>query len=163
MIELLIAAGVIPLQVDVGSGTFDVAPERIAIAAKLQADTPISVGTPNGAAVWQQPFDPADERPFGMSFQEVLDGDEHIVDILSISLSSAAAALGLEVDLDDGRAPLIDSNGQARLQLWFKVADGQQASPSYDANGVRFPVAFRVKTDKGARIRRSAVLTVRDL
>lgn len=163
MLALLVAAGIIPLQIDAGSGAFDVAPERIATPAKLQAETLLSAGIPYGATPWPWPFDPADEAPYGMSFDNQLDAGETIADILSISLSSAAAALGLTIDVSTGRAPLIDADGQRRVQLWFTVASAQQGSPSYDAAGVRLPVAFRVRTSKGRRFRRSAVLTVRNL
>jgi hypothetical protein len=161
ILPLLIEAGAIPLQSSGGFGAFDVAPERIAIAAKVQTLQVIGASLPLGAAVWTQPFDPADNRPFGFSFVDQLDADDTIASIERISLSSTAAALGLVIDESAGHSPVIDQDEPVRLQLWFAVTEGFQSASSFDLAGTQMRVAFKIKSTKGHTIERSGVLTVR--
>ncbi len=163
MLLMLLATGVVPEESGTVIGPFDVPDERIAIAKKVQGASSVAVGLPLGAAQWEQPFDPSDRLPFGMSFVELLDAGETITSIDRIALSSTAAGLGVIIEQASPRAPVIDEIDLRRLQLWLSVDDAMQAAASYDASGVRFPVTFRVTTSKGRRFERSAILTVRQL
>ncbi|MDX3884035.1 hypothetical protein [Edaphosphingomonas haloaromaticamans] len=163
MLALLVAAGVVPEQSNPTTGPVDVPAERLAVAAKIQTGLNIAVGIPLGAVAWQQPFDPADHLPFGISFTELLASDESIVAIERIGLSSAGAALGVIIDQSADRSPIIDEAGGRRIQLWFSVDPGFQASPTFDAAGVKVPVTCRVLTSKGLRFERTAILSVRQL
>lgn len=163
MLVTLIAAGVIPLEAAAGAGVFDVPPERIAVLANVQGTTAAGVGIPLGAAAWQQPFDPSDHLAFGIDFRALLDSGETIVDIVALTMSSAGAALGVEIDTASGFAPVIDEDTRAKVQLWLLVDGGSQALSSFDASGVQLAVKCRVATTKAKVFERSAVLSVRQL
>lgn len=158
-----LAAGAVPEQSGAATGTFDVPTSRTATAQRLQASTAIGTGIPYGAALWPQPFDPADHLAYGFSFKDLLDNGETITAIERIAVSATGAGMGLTIDQSAGFQPIIDQNGGQRIQLWFSVDPALQASSAFDASGTSIAVTFRILSSKSNRIERSAVLMVRQL
>ena len=165
MIAQLIAIGVFASAGGPPVGAVNVPEERTAIVARIQASAPTSDGIPLGAVEWQQAYDPADHAPYAFDFSSILAEGETISDILSIRLSSAAAALGIAVDQAASFSPVIDAAEGKKVQLWFVVADDLQEAASFLATGVKIPVAVKIETSSTPpkRFERTNVLTVRQL
>jgi hypothetical protein len=151
--------------VDVRHGPVTVPPERVATVARVQAAAAAAAGIPYGAVEWRQPHDPADHAPYAFDFSALLDEGEKIADILSLRLSSAAAALGITVDTTAQYSPMIDEGAGVLAQVWFLVSEPQQDNASFSAAGVKMPVTMQIETDANPPkvYERTAVLPVRQL
>lgn len=164
-LPLAIAAGIIPAELESSQGNVTVPDERNGLVARIQANAGSTPGIPLGAVEWQQPYDPADHAPYAFDFSPLLDEGDRVAEILSVRLSSSAAALGIQIDQADGYQPLIDQAAGLKAQLWFVVADGQQEAASFLGAGVKIPVTMRVRTTLAPikKFERTMVLTVRQL
>ncbi len=167
MFVTLLLAGAVAADeaVSVRHGPVSVPAERVAAVARVQASSTAAAGIPYGAVEWRQPYDPADHAPYAFDFSALFDDGEKIADILSLRLSSAAAALGITVDTAAQFSPMIDDGAGVLAQVWFLVSEPQQDNASFSAAGVKMPVTMQVETDANPPkiYERTAVLPVRQL
>lgn len=165
MLALLIAAGVIPLDDGDGSATGPVVvpPERVAEVVRVQGNAVISDVIPRGAREWEQAYDPADHAKYAFDWSPLLPEGEKVGEILSIRMSSAAAALGIAIDTSPEHPPIIEQDARLKVQLWFVVAEEQQESAAFLGAGVKLPVTMKIATmsTPPEKFERTNVLTVR--
>ena len=158
----LIAWGIISTAAAVGPGTGDVdVPASQMASAKVNASGGgAGTGIPSLASIWTQPLDPSDRNKYGMDWAPVL-GDETIATIESITMSALGASLGVQVDSDADRIPIIDTQGQ-KVQLWFKVDPSFKNNAAFSDPGTRVAVSVLIKTDSTPyrELERTWVLTV---
>lgn len=167
MIAQLVALGVFSAAgaPGVSFGPVDVPPERTAVLARVQQNAASTAGIPNGAVVWEQPFDPADHAPYAFDFSALLHGGEKIADLLSVRLSATGASLGILIDIEEGYGPMIDDADGEKAQVWFKVATLEQDGVAFAQAGARVPVTMQILTTSAPPkvYERTAVLPVRQL
>lgn len=163
MLALAIAAGIIPFDVPAESGEVSAPRERTAAAVRAQASTVIGNAIPQGAAIWTQPFDPADHAKYVMDWDVFLPEGVKIAEILSIRMSAAAAALGVGVDQTAPFSPIIDSTAGRKVRVFIGVLPENQEAPQFDASGTRLPVSCKIRTNEELpeEFERTWVLTVR--
>jgi hypothetical protein len=115
---------------------------------------------PTPAIGWTQPLDPADRAFYAFDWSAWL-GTEKVASIERITMSALGASLGVQVDSDPDRTPIIDTLGR-KIGLWFKVYDASQADPAFAAAGAKVGIAMLVKTDASPPkyYERTAILTV---
>lgn len=140
-------------------------PARTAVIALLQPSNTSAVGIALGAAIWAQPYDPADHLPYAVDFGVHLGVGEKIAQIVEIEMNATAALLGVEVDVASGYSPIIDSAAGKKIQVWFTVIESAWNDAAFDVDGVQLPVIVRILTDSvpPKRLERTSVLTVRQL
>ena len=158
----LIAWGIIATATAVGPGTGDVdVPPNYMASAKVNASGGGSgSGIPLLASVWTPPLDPSDRNKYGMDWTSVL-GEETIASIETITMSALGASLGVQVDSDSDRIPIIDTQGQ-KIQLWFKVDPAFKSNPAFSDPGTRVGISVLIKTNSipYRELERTWVLTV---
>jgi hypothetical protein len=165
MLVDLIAFGVAGLAADelevvIGDVTANEA--QTAVLAPAAASGGAGDALPIAAKLWALPFDPADRAPYAYDFSELLDDSENIDELVRITMSATGAALGVRVDTDAERLPMLDT-GARKAQVWFKVDDAYQANAAFSGAGTQVGISLRVKTTASpARFyERTAILLVR--
>jgi len=134
------------------------------VVVPATADTTQSgAGLPLGALAWKADFDPADRSPRAFNFTPLLNGAK-VAAVLRITMSAGGAAVGLMVDDDTARQPIIGTDGQ-RVQLWFFVDEALQNDPTFADGGVQVGISVKIQTDASPpqEYERTGVLTVRQL
>jgi hypothetical protein len=107
--------------------------------------------------------DPADLVSFELDVGFLLTGTEAIdTATITISASTDAAALGISVGTDTGRAPGLAPDGHT-LVFWPEVDPAFQTNPAFDGFGVEaeFFVRFATTHTPPHRFERTAVVQFR--
>jgi hypothetical protein len=136
--------------------------ERTIVPAPVPAGTVNAAGLPQSAYGWAAPFDPADRAPYAIDWSKLLAADEGIAQIDRIVMSPQGASLGLKVDSDPPRSPVISTDGK-KTQLWFVCDPAFQNDPAFAGAGVQIGVAVLIRSaaDPYKLFERTGVLTVR--
>ena len=150
--------------VEPGNGELTSMADQIANLAVLQPATAKGNGVPYGAADWPRPFDPSDRAPYAWDFSNIIGEGVSIADIVRITVSATGVALGVEVDNQEGRAPIITNDGK-HVQVYFLVNVASQTSQQFTNDGVKVPVSVLIRTDENPfeEYERTAILSVRQL
>lgn len=145
----LIVAGIIPVggtEINPGTGTVSAPAGRTAEALTLIAAGGAGPGIPPTAFTWSQPLDPADRTFYVMDWSAWL-GTAKIASIQSLTMSAVAASLGVEVDTDSDRVPLLDTGGQ-KIGLWMKVDPSFHQNAAFSSPGIKVGIAALIRTDE---------------
>jgi hypothetical protein len=102
------------------------------------------VGDLAGVSLWPMPLDPSDIAPYAFDFSPLLMTTERVVAILRVSVSPAAAALGVRIGTGT-RGPIIDTAGK-KVMVWLSVDPEMQSLPAFDGAGTSAGVSFLVRT-----------------
>lgn len=157
---LFFALGIFGLEAGVGEivATAERTVSPVPVPTVVTSDAPI----PINAYQWLAPFDPSDRAPYAYDWSALLGNGETVTDIVRLTMSAAGAAVGVEIDTDPARAPIIDTDG-LKTQLWFKVTDAMQNNPAFLGQGLSVGVSVLVKTSSEPfkMYERTAVLIVR--
>jgi hypothetical protein len=88
-------------------------------------------------------------------------GTELIASISSITMTALGVSLGVQVDSDSDRVPIIDTGGQ-KVGLWFKVDDAFKQNAAFSGAGTKVGISVLVRTDATPykELERTWVLTV---
>ncbi|WP_298690160.1 hypothetical protein [uncultured Sphingomonas sp.] len=121
-------------------------------------------GLPLGSPLTAQPLDPADLNPRAFDFSALI-GDAKIAQIVRITMSAAAATVGVEVWQDSPRVPIIDAATSQIVQIWFAVDPAFQSDPGFSGAGLQVGVSILIQTDAAVyqTYERTGILTVRNL
>lgn len=164
MIGTLILLGLFGTDAAPGTGEIIAPASRTVTPAQVPATAAAnaSAEVPVGALAWAAPLDPADRAPYAIDWRQLLATDERVADIVRLTMSAAGAAVGVTIDQEDGRTPIIGTDGKA-IQIWLKVADAFQDNAAFQGAGVRVAIAALIETDSVPfkRFERTSVLTVR--
>ena len=123
-------------------GTVTVSTERL-VSHKV-VPVPAVTGLISSSPAWSAPIDPGDRVLFGIDWTDLIGGD-HLVAIQVASVSAAAAALGVAIDIDD-RRPILDTTN-SRVGLWIKTDSVDASLPAFSSEGVFVGITVRVTTD----------------
>lgn len=164
MLVDLVAFGMIAVSgssVDPGTGTVVVPEGAMVLIDDTAAGNSVG-GLPIGAFPWARPFDPSDRAPYAFDWSRLLDDGETIAEIVSMTISALGASLGVMVDTDPDRVPVIDGDHK-RVGLWFIVAPDSQADPAFSAAGTKVGLSMLIRTTASPyrEYERTAILTVR--
>jgi len=149
MLVDLIVAGIIPVggtEINPGTGTVSAPAGRTAQALALTVAGGAGPGIPPTAFTWSQPVDPLDRTFYVMDWSAWL-GTAKIASIQSLTMSAIAASLGVEVDTDADRVPMLDTGGQ-KIGLWLKVDPAFHANSAFISPGIKVGVAALIRTDE---------------
>jgi hypothetical protein len=163
MLLHLIAFGIISTAgsiVTPGTGDVSAPAGQTAAARATSAESGISSGIPTTAFIWAQPLDPSDRNFYAQDWSAIL-GTEKIASIRSITMTALGVSLGVQVDSDSDRIPIIDLGGQ-KLGLWFKVDDTFKQNPAFSGVGTKVGISVLLRTDATPykELERTWVLTV---
>jgi hypothetical protein len=120
------------------------------------------VALPLQAAAWAAPFDPSDRAPYAIDWSDLLADGEAIEQIDKITMSAQGASVGVKVDTDDDRTPIISEDG-TKTQLWFVCDAAFQQNAAFAGAGVQVGVSLLIRTDADPykQFERTGVVTVR--
>lgn len=149
MLVDLIVAGIIPVggtDINPGTGTVTAPAGRTAMAASLTAAAGTGSGVPPTAYIWSQPLDPADRTFFVMDWSAWL-STAKIDSIQRLTMTALGAALGVEIDTDADRIPVLDTGGQ-KIGLWFKVDPAFQDDLAFSGSGTKVGISALIRTNE---------------
>lgn len=144
----LIVAGIIPVggtEINPGTGTVSAPAARTAAAAAVTLGAGSGPGIPPSAFMWAQPLDPADRTFYVMDWTTWL-GNSKIAALERLTMSALGASLGVEIDTDADRLPVIDAGAQ-KIGIWFKVDPSFQANAAFQSPGIKVGIAALVRTN----------------
>lgn len=165
MLAQLIAFGVEGLisdDVEVGTGTVTAGADQTAVLAAQTASGGTTSGLPIDAPVVKKPFDPSDRAPYAIDFTVHLADDETIAELRRITMSASGAAVGVQIDTDPVRPPLIDTGGK-KAEAWLIVDDAFQANAAFSGAGIQVGISFLIRTsaDPYREYERTIIVVVR--
>jgi hypothetical protein len=143
-------------------GTLIATSDRLIVPEPVPTGTSSAASLPLAASAWPAPFDPADRTPFAIDWTSLLGDDEQIAQIDRIRMSAEGAALGVAVDAEAGRAPIISDDGK-KTQFWFLCDSAFQANAAFSGAGVAIGLSVLIRTTAAPYqlFERTGVLTVR--
>lgn len=146
--------------IEPGVGNVIVPVGQTASAKGNAASSGSGTGIPATAYVWTQPLDPSDRNEYAMDWTSIL-GTEKIASIQSLTMTALGVSLGVEVDSDSDRVPVIDTNGQ-KIGLWFRVDDAFKQNTAFAWPGTKIGISALIRTDSTPyrELERTWVLTV---
>jgi hypothetical protein len=145
-----------------GTGTVIASAERTIVLPAVGTTATVVQGLPLGAPIWQVAMDPSDRAPYGIDYSRLLATGEKIASIQQISVSAAAALIGISIDQSSGRAPIIDTAGK-KVQIWFLCNPLEQQASIFSGAGIHAGMAVLVRTDSVPykEFERTIILNVR--
>ncbi len=145
------------------TGPILAAPERIIKVTVAPLPTSQGSGLPIAVWPWEAPFDPADRVPYAIDFSDLLTEGEKIAQIDRLAMSAPGAAVGLEIDSDAGRTPVIATGNGDMVQFWLRCSPTSQGLAAFLDGGVRVGVTALVRTDAAPfkQFERTGSVTVR--
>lgn len=163
MLLHLIAFGIISTAGSVvtpGTGDVTVPAGQIAVGKGNTAVSGLGTGIPAVAFVWTQPLNPRDRNEYAMDWSSIL-GTEKITSIQALTMTALGVSLGVEIDSDADRVPVLDTNGQ-KIGLWFKVDDAFKDNAAFAWPGTKIGISALIRTDSTPyrELERTWVLTV---
>lgn len=142
--------------------------EIVASSERTLAVQPVPAGSvstltlPLNSENWSAPFDPSDRAPFAINWSALLAEGEKIAQIDKITMSAQGVSLGVKIDTDAGRTPII-STDRTKTQFWFRCDTAFQSNAAFSGSGVQIGIAALIRTDANPykQFERTGVLTVR--
>ena len=130
---------------------------------RMEATSFVSAAAlPLYASAWTAPFDPADRAPYAIDWSRLLAEGETIAQIDRIVMSAQGASLGISVDIDPPRSPVISTDG-TKTQIWFLCDAAKQNDAAFSGEGVQIGLSVLIRTSASPykQFERTGVLTVR--
>jgi hypothetical protein len=136
--------------------------QRVLAVQPVPAGSSASLALPLNASVWTAPYDPSDRVPFAIDWSALLAEGETIEQIDKITMSAQGVSLGIRVDSDPGREPIISTDGK-RTQIWLRCDAAFQSNAAFAGSGVQVGIAQLIRTDADPykQYERTAVVNVR--
>lgn len=126
----------------------------------VSAGGAIDPALPNGAPVFRRELDPSDLEPYAVGFTAHV-GAAEIDSIDTITMSFAGMAVGVTVEGETPRWPIIDASGRKRVQIWLSVAEEFRSHAAFNGAGLKVGISFFVQLSDGRRVERTVIVIVR--